>query len=186
MAGRRTALTSDVNAMAGSLLRPAGLTEWADVATERLFGRHSREDAAECYRAAPSIAEETNMAKTALGMSKRTLVQALSASAALFGVTGVLAPRALGSTYGVPPSPHTTQLLRLFGSRMLALAAWTFTAQTKEETDRVLAVATGMNLVDTLTALTAARDIGGVTALRAAATSATFAALGLAVRSLED
>jgi hypothetical protein len=69
---------------------------------------------------------------------------------------------------------------------MLALAAWTFTAQTKEETDRVLAVATGMNLVDTLTALTAARDIGRATALRAAATSATFAALGLAVRSLED
>ena len=32
------------------------------------------------------------MAKTALGMSKRTLVQALGASAALFGVAGVLEP----------------------------------------------------------------------------------------------
>ena len=40
----------------------------------------------------PCVAEETNMAKTALGMSKRTLVQALSGSAALFGIIGVLAP----------------------------------------------------------------------------------------------
>ncbi len=80
------------------------------------------------------------MARTALGMSKRTLVQALGASAALFGVAGVLAPRALGTAYGVPSSPHTTQLLRLFGSRMLVLAAWSLTARTKEETDRVLAV----------------------------------------------
>ncbi len=126
------------------------------------------------------------MAKTALEMSKRTLVQALTGSAALFGVTGVLAPRALGAAYGVPSSPHTTQLLCLFGSRMLALAAWSFTARTKEETDRLLAVSAGMNVVDVLTALAAARAIGGATATRAAATSATFAALSLAVRSLED
>lgn len=124
------------------------------------------------------------MAKTALGMTRRTLVQSMGASAALFGVAGVLAPQALGGAYGVPSSPHTTQLLRLFGSRMLALAAWTFTARTKEETDRVLAVAAAMNVVDVLTAL-AARTTGA-TAARAAATSATFAALSLAVRSLED
>jgi hypothetical protein len=101
-----------------------------------------------------------------LGMPKRTLVQSLSASAALFGVAGVLAPKALGAAYGVPSSPHSTELLRLFGSRMLALAA-------------------AMNLVDVLSALAAARSTGA-TAVRAAATSATFAALGLAIRSLED
>jgi hypothetical protein len=126
------------------------------------------------------------MAKTTLGMSKRTLVQALGGCAALFGVTGVVAPRALGAAYSVPSSPHTTQLLRLFGSRMLALAAWTFTAQTKEESDRLLAVSAAMNIVDVLTALTAAQATGRATAVRAAATSATFAALSLAVRSLED
>ncbi len=126
------------------------------------------------------------MAKAALGMSKRTLIQVLGGSAALFGVTGVVAPRVLEATYGVPSSPHTTQLLRLFGSRMLALAAWSFTARTKEETDRLLAVAAGMNLVDVLTALAAAQATGRATAVRAAATSATFAALGLIVRSLED
>jgi hypothetical protein len=126
------------------------------------------------------------MAKTALGMSKQTLVQTLSGSAALFGVTGLLAPRALGRTYGVPSTPHTTQLLRLFGSRMLAIAAWSFTARTKEETDRVLTVAAGMNLVDAVTALTSMRGTGKATAVRAAVTSATFAALSLVVRWLEE
>ena len=126
------------------------------------------------------------MAKTALGMSKRTLVQTLGASAALFGVAGVLAPGALGAAYGVPSSPHTTQLLRLFGSRMLVLAAWALTARTKEETDRVLALSAGMNIVDVLTTLASAKTMGRATAVPAAATSATFAALGFAVRSLED
>jgi hypothetical protein len=74
------------------------------------------------------------MAKTALGMPKRTLVQILNGSAALFGVTGLMAPRALEMTYGIPPSPHAAQLLRFFGTRMLALAAWGYTARTKEET----------------------------------------------------
>ncbi len=126
------------------------------------------------------------MAKTALGMSKRTLVQAFNGCAVLFGVAGVFAPRTLGATYGVPSSPHTTQLLRLFGSRMLALAAWGFTARTKEETDRGLTVASAMNIVDSLTALAGARGTGRATAWRAAATSATFAVLGLVIRSLED
>ena len=125
------------------------------------------------------------MTTTTLGFTKRQLVQAMGGSAALFGVAGVLKPRALEATYGIPPSPHTTQLLRLFGSRMLALSAWTFTARTREETDRVLAVAAAMNVADVLIALTAARTTGA-TAIRAAVTSATFAALSLAVRSLED
>ena len=125
------------------------------------------------------------MAKTAMGMSKPTLVKALSGSAALFGVAGVLAPRALGSTYGVPSSPHTTQLLRLFGTRMLALAAWTFTARTQEEIDRLLAVAAGMNALDAVTALATAGSTGRANAVRAAATSGTFGALALAVRSLD-
>jgi hypothetical protein len=119
-------------------------------------------------------------------MSKQALVNVLTGSAAVFGVTGLVAPRALEVAYGVPSSPHTTQLLRLFGTRMLAIAAWSFTARTKEETDRVLAVAAGVNVVDVLTALTAGGATGRTTALRAAATSGTFAALGLVVRSLED
>jgi hypothetical protein len=81
------------------------------------------------------------MAATALGMSKRTLVQALGGSAALFGVAGLLAPRALGATYGVPAlaAHHTTAPpVRKPDARPLA---WSFTARTKEETDRMLTVA---------------------------------------------
>lgn len=125
------------------------------------------------------------MAKTALGMSKRDMVQVLGGSAALFGVAGVLAPRVLEVAYGIPPSPHSRQLIRLFGSRMVVLAAWTFTARTTEETDRVLAAAAGMNVIDALTALAAARGTGGATAVRAAATSAAYAALGLTARSMK-
>jgi hypothetical protein len=126
------------------------------------------------------------MAKTAMGMSKEGWRQALNGSAAVFGLGGLFAPRALGAAYGVPSSPHTTQLLRLFGSRMLALAAVGFTARTREEKDRLLAVAAALNIVDALTALAAGSGTGRSTAVRAAATSAGFAALGAVVRSLED
>ena len=126
------------------------------------------------------------MAKSLLGMSKPALVRAMGGSAALFGVAGVLAPRSLEAAYGIPPSPHTRQLLRLFGSRMLALAAWTFTARTKEETDRVLAVAAAMGVLDVLTALAAAPGTGKGTSARAAGTSSFFAALAVAVRALDD
>jgi urease accessory protein UreF len=126
------------------------------------------------------------MAKTAMGIAKPTWVRVLGGSAALFGVAGVLAPRTLEAAYDVPSSPHTRQLLRLFGSRMLALAAWTFTARTPEETDRVLAASAAMNVADAVTALAAARGTGGATAMRAAVTSAAFAALSVTVRSLED
>ena len=126
------------------------------------------------------------MAKTLLGLPKQTLVTALGASAALFGTAGLMAPRTLAAAYAVPATPHTTQLLRLFGTRMLALAAWTFTARTEEETDRLLAVAAGMNALDALTALATAGSTGRAGAARAAATSGTFGALGLAVRSLDS
>ena len=125
------------------------------------------------------------MAKTLLGLPKQTLVTTLGASAALFGTAGVLAPRALAAAYAVPSTPHTTQLLRLFGTRMLALAAWTFTARTDEEIDRVLAVAAGMNALDAVTALAASGQTGRASAVRAAATSGTFGVLGLVVRSLD-
>jgi hypothetical protein len=142
-------------------------------APDHLYDRHRREDAA-------------GMATSALGMPKHTLVRAMGTCAALFGGLGLLAPRALGSAYAVPVTPHTTQLLRLFGTRMLALAAWTFTARTDEETDRVLAVAAGMNVVDALTALAASGETGRAGAVRAAATSGSFGALALVVRSLQS
>jgi len=151
----------------------------------RLYGERRREHAAALTEESVRR-REREMATTALGMSRGTLVQALTGSAAVFGVAGVLTPRALAATYGVPPSPHTTQLLRLFGSRMLALAAWSSTARTREETDRLLAVSAGMNVVDVLTAPASGRAAGGTTGMLAAATSAVFPALSLVGPSLEE
>jgi hypothetical protein len=124
--------------------------------------------------------------KTAMGMSKRDLVQVLGWSAALFGGAGVLAPRVLEVAYGIPRSPHARQLVRLFGTRMVVLAVWAFTARTPEERDRLLATAAGMNAVDAVTALAAARGTGGATAVRAAVTSAAYAAISATARSLEE
>ena len=124
------------------------------------------------------------MAMTALGLRKQTLVRGMGACAALFGGAALLSPGALAAAYDVPPTPHTRQLIRLFGSRMLALSAWTFTART-EEADRVMAAAAGMNVLDVITALAGADGTGRTAALRAAATSGTFGALALAIRSLE-
>jgi hypothetical protein len=125
------------------------------------------------------------MAKTALGMSKPDLIRVLAGNAAVFGLTGLLAPRVLETVYRFPPSPHSRQLLRLFGSRMLVLAAWSYTARTNEEADRALAAGVAMNVLDTLTAVSAARATGG-TSIRGALTSATFAGILAAVRSMED
>jgi hypothetical protein len=125
------------------------------------------------------------MAKNASGLSKSALVRVLAGNAAVFGVIGVVAPGVLEAVYGFPRSPHSRQLLRLFGSRMLVLAAWSFTARTAEETDRALAAGTAMNVLDTLTALSAARATGG-TSVRAAATSAAYAGLLATVRSMKD
>ena len=124
------------------------------------------------------------MAKAA-GPSKQALVRAMGAGAALFGAAGLLAPHALAKAYAVPDTPHTAQLLRLFGSRMLALAAWTFTARS-QEVQRLLSVAAGMCGVDTVTALAAAGSTGRSSAVRAVATNGTFAVLAVAIRSLED
>jgi hypothetical protein len=125
------------------------------------------------------------MAKNALGMSKPALIRVLAGNAAAFGLTGLMAPGVLERVYGVPRSPHGRQLIRLFGSRMLVLAAWSYTARTDEEANRALAAGVAMNVVDTVTALSAARATGG-TALRGAATSAAFAGILAAVRSLDD
>jgi hypothetical protein len=111
------------------------------------------------------------------------VIRVLAGNAAAFGLIGLLAPRVLEAAYRIPPSPHSRQLLRLFGSRMLVLAAWSFTARTEEEADRALAAAVGMNVLDTLTALSAARATGG-TSLRGAATSAAYAGILAAVRSM--
>lgn len=125
------------------------------------------------------------MAATVAPVSKQNAVQALAVSAAAFGATGLLFPRVLEAAYAVPSSPYTRQLLRLFGTRMLALSAWGLTAESPTSRNRLLAVAACMNGADALTA-GLARGEPAATRIRGALTSALFAALAGYARSLPD
>src|SRR3954465_10918434 len=100
------------------------------------------------------------MAQAVAGMSKQTLAKALGATGAAFGLVSVVAPRAVAGAYGVPVSPAGLQLQRLFGSRALVVSALALTAKTDEEADRGLAAVAAMNLLDSVTALAAAKSAG--------------------------
>ena len=82
-------------------------------------------------------------------------------------------------------TPAGLQLQRLFGSRSLIVSVLALTARTGEEVDRGLAAVAAMNLVDSVTALMAARTAGASTTLRALASSAAYGGAALAVRSIE-
>jgi hypothetical protein len=116
-------------------------------------------------------------------MSDEKLVQGLAAAAVAFGAAGVLAPRVVEGAYAVPSTPHTDQLLRLWGSRNLALSAWVLTARSDEETSRALTVLAAMNALDALTAVIVGRGTGAATWFRAALTSGFFAATTAALRA---
>jgi hypothetical protein len=116
-------------------------------------------------------------------MSDDKLVQGLAAAAVAFGAAGVLAPRLVEVTYAVPSTPHTDQVLRLWGSRNLVLAGWILTARSEEETSRALTMLAGMNALDALTAVTVGRGTGAATWLRAALTSGFFAGATAALRA---
>ena len=115
--------------------------------------------------------------------SKQSLVRGLGAAGVAFGLTGLLAPGAMEKVYGIPPTPHARQLLRLFGSRTLALALWGLAARSEEERDRGLALIGGMSLVDAVSSLASRGETGRSNALRAATSSAFFGAAALAVRA---
>ena len=126
------------------------------------------------------------MAQTVGGASKQTLAKALGAVGAAFGLVSVVAPRAIATGYGVPVTPQGLQLQRLFGSRALLIGVLGMTARTEEEVDRGLAAVAAMNLLDSVTALMAARGSGRPTTVRAIASSLAYAGAALAVRSMKD
>jgi hypothetical protein len=120
------------------------------------------------------------------GMTKAEAARALGAVGAAFGALSVVAPRGIARSYGVPVTPAGLQLQRLFGSRSLVVSALALTARTDEEIDRGLAAVAAMNLLDSVTALFAARGARAATTLRAIASSAAYGVAALAVRSMRD
>ncbi len=126
------------------------------------------------------------MAQAVGGMSKQTLAKALGAGGLAFGLLSVVAPRAVANSYGVPVTPAGLQLQRLCGSRAAVISALALTARTDEEVDRGLAAVAAMNMLDSVTALMAARDAGRKTTVWAVASSAAYGGAALAVRSMKD
>ncbi len=126
------------------------------------------------------------MAQAVGGMSKQTLAKALGAGGLAFGLLSVVAPRAGAPGYGVPLTPAGLQLQRLFGSRAAVISALALTARTDEEVDRGLAAVAAMNLLDSVTALLAARGAGRRTTMRAVASSLAYGGAALAVRSMKS
>ncbi len=126
------------------------------------------------------------MAQAVGGMSKQTLAKALGAGGLAFGLLSVVAPRAVATGYGVPLTPAGLQLQRLFGSRAAVISALALTARTDEEVDRGLAAVAAMNLLDSATALLAARGAGRATTVRAVASSLAYGGAALAVRSMKS
>ena len=126
------------------------------------------------------------MAQATAGMSKQSLAKALGAGGLAFGLLSVVAPRAVANSYAVPVTPAGLQLQRLFGSRAAVISALALTARTDEEVDRGLAAVAAMNLLDSLTALGAARGAGRGTTVRAVGSSLVYGAAALAVRSMKD
>ena len=126
------------------------------------------------------------MARSSTGTSKRQLARVLGAVGAGFSLISVVAPRTVAKGYGVPPTPQTLQLQRLFGSRALALSLAALTARTDEEVDRGLAMVVGMNALDTLTALGAAGGSGRPTTTRALASSLAYGGAALAILLRKD
>jgi hypothetical protein len=118
-------------------------------------------------------------------LSKPTLARVLAAAGAVFGLTSVVAPRAIASAYAVPPTPQGLQLQRLFGSRALIISLAAMTARTEEETDRWLGWVAALNLIDTLTALSAARGSGTTTTTRAVGSSLAYGGAALALRLMK-
>jgi hypothetical protein len=125
------------------------------------------------------------VAATLSGLSKPTLARALAAAGAAFGLTSVVAPRAIATAYAVPPTPQGLQLQRLFGSRALIISLAAMTARTDDEVDRWLGWVAVLNLIDTVTALSAARGSGRPTTVRAVASSAAYGGAALALRLMK-
>ena len=113
------------------------------------------------------------------------MARALGAAGAAFGLASVLAPRVVANAYGVPVTPQGLQLQRLFGSRALVISLSALTARTEEEIDRGLMLVIGANLLDTLTAFSAAGGAARGTTVRAVGSSLAYGAAAFAIRGMK-
>jgi len=113
------------------------------------------------------------------------LTKALIATGFGFGTAAVIAPRALGRAYGFQGSGETDGLMRLYGTRTVALGALAATAGNDETRRLVVKTVAAVSAVDTFCA--ALMGLRGSTSARTAAQTAltTAAVTALCLRALQ-
>ncbi len=104
-----------------------------------------------------------------------TVGTAVAAGAVGFGAAGLLAPKLVVRTYGLPDTGPFRFLTRLWGTRTAALGALMLLDGTPRGRRNLVLVAAAMNAVDAGVALSAGPDVSTRTKVMAAATSGTFA-----------
>ena len=113
-------------------------------------------------------------------IDQKTISNAVAGGALGFGAIGLIAPKVLVGTFGLPDTGPFRFLSRLWGTRTAVLG---FLALTLPESERkqVYAAAAAMNAVDAAVAVAAGPDLSGRTKVMAALTSGTFAVASAAV-----
>lgn len=115
------------------------------------------------------------MATIQVNADADTIGTAVAAGAVGFGAAGLLAPKLVVRTYGLPDTGPFRFLTRLWGTRTAALGALMLIEGNPRSRRNLVLVAAAINAVDAGVALSAGPDLTTRTKLMAAATSGTFA-----------
>lgn len=117
-----------------------------------------------------------------MGQQNDTVITALAASGAAFGVVAAVVPGALLATYGMPGEPGMRWAMRGWGTRTAALGALGLTAK-GEGRRAVLSAVAALSAADVVIAAVAAPGLSTRARLQAAVTSGAFATIAALVRS---
>lgn len=104
-----------------------------------------------------------------------TVGTAIAGGAIGFGAAGLLAPRLVIRTYGLPDTGPFRFMTRLWGTRTAALGVVMILERDARRRANLAAIAVAVNALDAVVATTAGRDLSARTKVMAAATSASFA-----------
>lgn len=115
------------------------------------------------------------MATIQVDVDADTISTALAVGAVGFGAAGLLAPKLVVRTYGLPDTGPFRFLTRLWGTRTAALGALMLLEGNPRGRRNLVLVAAAMNAVDAGVALSAGPDLTTRTKVMAAATSGAFA-----------
>jgi hypothetical protein len=83
-------------------------------------------------------------------MNAKTYLTISAVVAVLFGLAFLLAPTAAASVYGVPPDPHTSLNLQLYGAALVGIGAMQWFAKDFRDWDAVRGILIGSIVANAL------------------------------------